>query len=101
MMLDRDERQRFEEIVRDLDVDPPPPSGAADRPLVGPSLMVLALLVVGATGVVTGLAVADPVIVAVVGVVPILGAGLVVVAVTGLLPAGRWRTGPLAAWVWA
>ena len=78
-MLSDDERRRFEEIVRGIEGDGAEGPGVVRCPAPGPTraaalLSAVGLLVVGATGVVTGIAVSDPVVLVLVGILPLLGA---------------------------
>lgn len=86
LVLSRSERREFDEIVRRIDEDMPVAgehvAGVIDPPApVPPLLSALALLVVGVTDVVIGLAFADFVILLLLGVVPIVVAMAVAVFV--------------------
>jgi hypothetical protein len=74
--LTRDEQRRFDEIARRIDRDeiPVPPTAAA----VPPRLAALGLFLVAATGILTGLARGDAVVLAVVGIVPAVSATLLI-----------------------
>ena len=82
--LTRDEQRRFDEIARRIDRDeiPIPPTAAA----VPPRLAALGLFLVGATGVLTGLARGDVVVLVIVGIVPAVSATLLI--------ALAWTRGP-------
>lgn len=72
--LSREEQRRFEEIARRIDQDelPVPPTTA----VIPVRVAALGLFVVGATGVLTGLARSDAVILAVIGIAPAAAATL-------------------------
>jgi hypothetical protein len=81
LALTGDEQRRFDEIARRIDQDEipiPPTSGA-----VPPRLAAVGLFVVGATGLVTGLARGDAVVMAVVGIIPAVSATLLIALARG------------------
>jgi hypothetical protein len=95
--LSCDERRRFDEIARRIDQDEfPIPLTTTVIPV---RLAALGLFVVSATGVVTGLARSDAIILAVVGFVPAAVAVLLIVLVRAPGRATAAPTGPLF-WRW-
>lgn len=100
--LTRDEQRRFDEIARRIGQDageqPPPPTTA----VVPVRLAAVGLLVVGATGLLAGIARSDVVIGAVVGVVPTAVAMLLLGLARAPRPASAPSNVPLVKrfWLW-
>jgi hypothetical protein len=107
LALTRDERRRFDEIARRIDQDaaaadvdevPAPPSAA----VVPVRLAAVGLFAVGGTGILTGLARGDTVVLTVVGIVPAAVAMLLIGLARARGPAPAPRDGLLIRrfWLW-
>jgi hypothetical protein len=101
--LTRDERRRFAELVRRIGrgAAASDPDGSPDPPTVPVRLAAVGLLVVAATGVLTGLARSDGIVLVVVGIVPAAVALLLLAVARAYGSASRPAGSPFErCWSW-
>ena len=98
--LTRDEERRFDEIARRIEQDVDEVPAPATTAVVPARLAAVGLAVVGATGLLTGFARSDLVVLAVVGIAPLAVAMLLLGLATAPRPASARSGGPLVTRFW-